>query len=218
MAPRRIVIADDDLLVREGIARLIERSPEYAIAGLAADGSELLALVREHVPDLAVLDVRMPPTFTTEGLEAAQAMRTEFPDIGILVLSAHVEIHRALDLLTKGQAIGYLLKARVTKLDDLLDTLHRISAGDSVIDPSLVRELILAQRVNDPLAELTAREREVLQLMAEGRSNAGIASILYLAEGTVEKHVRSILSKLPLPDTPNDHRRVLAALTFLSAH
>jgi serine/threonine-protein kinase PknK len=213
-----MLIADDDLLVREGIARLLERSPDYEIAGLAADGAELLELVREHRPDLVVLDIRMPPTQTTEGLEAARAIRAELPEIGILVLSAHVELHRALDLLTDGHAIGYLLKRRVTNLEVLVDALQRISAGDAVIDPTLVQELILAQRVNDPLAELTPREREVLRLMAEGRSNAGIARTLFLAEGTVEKHVKSVLSKLLLFDTPDDHRRVLAVLTFLNAH
>ena len=218
MAPTRIVIADDDLLVREGLARLLERSPDYRVAGLAADGTELLGLVRHYLPDLVVLDIRMPPTYTTEGLEVARAIRAELPDIGILVLSAHVEAHRALDLLTDGQAIGYLLKPRVRRLDDLLDALQRISAGDSVIDPALVRELIQAQRVNDPLGDLTAREREVLQLMAEGRSNAGIADMLHVAEGTVEKHVGSVLSKLSLPETPGDHRRVLAVLTFLDIH
>jgi serine/threonine-protein kinase PknK len=213
-----MLIADDDLLVREGIARLLERSPDYEIAGLAADGAELVELVRDRQPDLVVLDIRMPPTQTTEGLEAARSIRAEFPDIGILVLSAHVELDRALDLLTDGHAIGYLLKRRVTNLDVLVDALQRISAGDAVIDPTLVKELVLAQRLNDPLGELTAREREVLELMAEGRSNAGIARTLYLAEGTVEKHVKSILSKLPLADTPDDHRRVLAVLTFLDAH
>ncbi len=218
MGPIRMLIADDDLLVREGIARLLERSPDYEIAGLAADGPELLGLVRDHRPDLVVLDIRMPPTYTTEGLEVARAIRAELPEIGILVLSAHVELHRALDLLTDGHAIGYLLKRRVTNPDVLVDALQRISAGDAVIDPNLVKELILAQRANDPLGELTAREREVLQLMAEGRSNAGIARTLYLAEGTVEKHVKSVLSKLPLADTADDHRRVLAVLTFLNAH
>jgi DNA-binding NarL/FixJ family response regulator len=213
-----MLIADDDLFVREGIARLLERSSDYEIAGLAADGAELLRLVSDHQPDLVVLDIRMPPTHTTEGLEVARTIRAEFPKIGILVLSAHVELDSALDLLTDGRAIGYLLKTRVTNLDVLVDTLQRIAAGGAVIDPDLVKELLLAQRVNDPLDQLTAREREVLQLMAEGRSNAGIARILYVAEGTVEKHVRSVLSKLPLPDTPADHRRVLAVLTFLNAH
>jgi DNA-binding NarL/FixJ family response regulator len=218
MAPTRVVIGDDDLLVREGLARLLERSSDYELAGLAADGTELLELVHNRQPNLVVLDIRMPPAYATEGLEAARAIRAEFPDIGLLVLSAHVEVHRALDLLTEGRAIGYLLKSRVRKLEDLIDTLRRISAGDSVIDPTLVRELILAQRANDPLGALTGREREVLQLMAEGRSNAGIARTLFLAQGTVEKHVRSVLSKLSLPDTPDDHRRVLAVLTFLDAH
>jgi DNA-binding NarL/FixJ family response regulator len=213
----RVVVAEDDLLVREGIASLLRDSPRYEVVGLAGEATELMALVREHVPELVMLDIRMPPSYTTEGLDAAQAIRAEFPEIGILVLSAHIEVHRALDLLAQGERVGYLLKTRVSKQRDLLETLERIAAGDSVIDPALVKELIVARRVRDPLSDLTPREREVLQLMAEGRSNAGIARLLWLSEGTVEKHVRHILSKLRLSDTENDHRRVLAVIAFLDA-
>jgi serine/threonine-protein kinase PknK len=211
-----VVIADDDVLLREGIASLLERSP-FAVVGQAGDATELLALVREHEPELVISDIRMPPTHTTEGLDAARTIRAEFPQVGILVLSAHAEVPRALDLLAEGERVGYLLKSRVTEVGEFLDTLERIAAGGSVIDPGLVRELVTANRVDDPLAELTAREREVLQLMAEGRSNAGIAHLLWVAEGTVEKHVRSILAKLRLPETADDHRRVLAVVAFLEA-
>jgi len=179
--------------------------------------TELMRLVREHVPELVVLDIRMPPSHTTEGLDAAQAIRAQFPEIGILVLSAHVEVHRAVDLLSEGRGIGYLLKSRVTEVGQFLETLEGIAGGGSVIDPGLVKELVAARRIHDPLSELTPREREVLQLMAEGRSNAGIARQLWVSEGTVHKHVRSILSKLPLSETADDHRRVLAVITFLQA-
>jgi DNA-binding NarL/FixJ family response regulator len=212
----RVVIADDDVLLREGIASLLERS-RYEVVGLAGDVTELMGLVREHLPDLVVLDIRMPPSHTTEGLDAARAIRAEFPEIGILVLSAHVEVHRAMDLLSEGRRLGYLLKSRVTEVDDFLETLERIARGASVIDPALVKELVAARRVEDPLRDLTPRERQVLELMAEGRSNAGIARELWVSEGTVHKHVRSILSKLPLSETADDHRRVLAVITFLQA-
>jgi DNA-binding NarL/FixJ family response regulator len=216
MGPIRVVIADDDLLVREGIARLLERPP-FEVVGRAGEAIELIGLVREHVPELVVLDIRMPPSHTTEGLDAAQAIRAEFPQIGILVLSAHVELHRAIDLLAEGQGVGYLLKSRVTQADDFLETLERIAGGGSVIDPGLVKELVSARRVHDPLSDLTPRESEVLRLMAEGRSNAGIARLLVVTEATVEKHVHSILAKLRLSETPDDHRRVLAVITFLGA-
>jgi serine/threonine-protein kinase PknK len=212
----RVAIADDDVLLREGIASLLEQSG-YEIIGVAGDVTELMRLVREELPDLVVLDIRMPPSHTTEGLDAAQAIRREFPEIGILVLSAHVEVHRAVDLLSEGQRVGYLLKSRVTEVRDFLETLERIAGGGSVIDPALVKELVMARRIDDPLSDLTPREREVLQLMAEGRSNAGIARQLWVSEGTVHKHVRSILSKLPLSETADDHRRVLAVITFLNA-
>jgi DNA-binding NarL/FixJ family response regulator len=213
----RVVIADDDVLLREGIASLLERS-NYEVVGLAGDAAELMVLVREHRPDLVVLDIRMPPSHTTEGLDAAKAIRSEFSEIGILVLSAHVEVHRAVDLLSEGRGVGYLLKSRVTEVGDFLETLQRIADGGSVIDPALVKELVAARRFHDPLSDLARREREVLQLMAEGRSNAGIARQLWVSEGTVHKHVRSILSKLPLSDTADDHRRVLAVIAFLQAH
>jgi serine/threonine-protein kinase PknK len=216
MGPIRVVIADDDLLLREGIASLLERSP-FEVVGQAGDVAELMRLVREHLPELVVLDIRMPPSHTTEGLDAAQQIRAEFPEIGIVVLSAHVEVHRAVDLLAEGRGVGYLLKSRVTEVDELLGTLERIAGGGSVIDPALVKELVAARRAQDPLGDLTPRERQVLELMAEGRSNAGIARQLWVSEGTVHKHVRSILSKLPLSETPDDHRRVLAVITFLQA-
>jgi serine/threonine-protein kinase PknK len=166
---------------------------------------------------VAVIDIRMPPSHTTEGLDAARAIRTEFPEIGILLLSAHVEAETALDLLEEGERIGYLLKSRVMRAADFLDAVERIVRGGSVVDPSLVKALVGAGRRDDPLAELTPREREVLGLMAEGRSNNGIAHRLYITEGAVEKHVRSILIKLHLPTTEDDHRRVLAVVAYLEA-
>jgi DNA-binding NarL/FixJ family response regulator len=211
-----VVIADDDLLVREGIARLLERPP-FEVVGLAGDAVELMGLVREHVPEVVVLDIRMPPSHTTEGLDAAHAIRSEFPQIGILVLSAHVEVHRALDLLADGRGVGYLLKSRVTNVGDVLETIERIAGGGSVIDPALVKELVTARRSQDRLSDLTRREQEVLRLMAEGRSNAGIARVLVVTEATVEKHVHHILAKLRLPETQDDHRRVLAVIAFLGA-
>ncbi len=212
----RVVVADDDVLLREGVASLLERS-NFEVVAQACDGRELVSLVREHRPDLVLVDIRMPPTHTTEGLDAAHAIREEFPDIGILVLSAHVEVDHAMKLLASGQRSGYLLKSRVTNVEEFIETLERISRGQSVVDPTLVQELFAARRVEDPLEELTPREREVMALMAEGRSNAGIARRLWVTEGTVEKHVHSILGKLRLPETGDDHRRVLAVITFLEA-
>jgi DNA-binding NarL/FixJ family response regulator len=212
----RVVVAEDDVLLREGLASLLERSG-FAVVGQAGDGGQLLALVREMTPELVLTDIRMPPTHTTEGLDAARVIREEFPDIGILVLSAHVDVEHAMELLAGGRSIGYLLKSRVTDVADFIDTLGRIAKGASVVDPALVAELVSARRRSDPLAVLSEREREVLALMAEGRSNAGIAHRLWVTEGTVEKHVRSILMKLDLPETGEDHRRVLAVITFLDA-
>jgi serine/threonine-protein kinase PknK len=210
----RVVVADDDVLLREGLSSLLESS-DFEVVGQAGNGVELLELVREHDPDLAIVDIRMPPDHRTEGLEAAHAIRDEFPRIGILVLSAHVEVQHALDLLASGQRIGYLLKSRVTDMQDFLETLERIAGGGSAVDPALVQELFSARRKEDPLGTLTTREREVLGLMAEGRSNAGIARLLWVTEGTVEKHVHSIMAKLRLPATDEDHRRVLAVVAFL---
>jgi serine/threonine-protein kinase PknK len=210
----RVILAEDDVLLREGLASLLQRSG-FDVVGQAGDGAHLLALVRATAPELVVVDIRMPPTHTTEGLDAARVIRQEFPETGILVLSAHAEVEHAMELLASGRGIGYLLKRRVTDMEEFFDTLGRIAKGGSVVDPALVQELVAARRRDDPLAVLSAREREVLALMAEGRSNAGIAHRLWVTEGTVEKHVRSILAKLSLPETENDHRRVLAVVTFL---
>jgi DNA-binding NarL/FixJ family response regulator len=212
----RVVLADDDVLMREGLASLLERGG-YEVVGQAGDGSELMRLVRELRPDLAVVDIRMPPDHRTEGLDAARMIREEFPDTAILILSAHVEVTEAMTLLATGRGSGYLLKSRISELDDFLDAVARISRGGSVVDPALVQELIGVRVVDDALAELTRREREVLALMAEGCSNAGIGRRLWVTESTVEKHVHSIMMKLPVPDTDDVHRRVLAAITFLDA-
>lgn len=210
----RVVVADDDVLLREGIASLLQRSG-FDVVGQAGDAIELLDLVRSQQPDLALIDIRMPPTHTTEGLAAAQAIHTEFVDVGIVLLSAYVEVEHAMDLLAGGGRVGYLLKSRVTDVTDFVDNLRRIMRGGSVVDPTLVQELLRSQRKDDPLGVLSRREREVLALMAEGRSNSGIARALWVTEGTVEKHVQHILTKLRLPDSGDDHRRVLAVVTFL---
>jgi DNA-binding NarL/FixJ family response regulator len=212
----RVVLAEDDVLLREGIASLLERSG-FEVVGRTGDGRELLQIVREQRPDLVLVDVRMPPSYSTEGLVAARQIRAEFPDIGILVLSAHVEVDQAMELLGAGPRTGYLLKGRVSDVGEFLDALERIAKGGSIVDPALVQELVASQRRNDPLSELSEREREVLAMMAEGRSNAGIARRLWVTEGTIEKHVRSILAKLPIPATEDDHRRVLAVVAFLES-
>ena len=212
----RVVLADDDVLLREGLAGLLEQSG-FEVAGQAGTASELMALVRDLRPDLAIVDIRMPPTHTSEGLDAAASIREEFPETAIVVLTAHVQIDRATELLSSGQRVGYLLKTRVTDVDEFIDTVERIVKGASVVDPSLVSELVAARRAEDPLDVLSPREREVLGLMAEGRSNVGIAHRLWITEGTVEKHVRSILMKLRLPATEDDQRRVLAVITYLDA-
>jgi serine/threonine-protein kinase PknK len=211
---QRVAIADDEVLLREGLAALL-REAGYDVVGQAADADGLIDLVRREKPDIAIIDIRMPPTQTTEGLEAARTIREEQPEVAILVLSAHIEVEHAMDLVGAGRGIGYVLKSRVGDVDELTDTLERISSGGSVVDPALVEELVRARRVRDPLESLTSRERDVLALMAEGRSNTGIARILWIAEGTVEKHVRSIFQKLQLPDASDDHRRVLAVIAFL---
>ena len=207
-------MADDDVLLREGIASLLGNAG-YDVVGQAGDAAGLIEMVREQQPELVVVDIRMPPSHTTEGLEAARTIRNDFPEVGILLLSAHVELETALDLLEEGERIGYLLKSRVSDVAEFIETLERIARGGSVVDPALVQELVTARKRNDPLAVVSERERDVLSLMAEGRSNAGIARRLWITEGTVEKHVRSILTKLGLSDTDDDHRRVLAVLTYL---
>jgi DNA-binding NarL/FixJ family response regulator len=212
----RVVLADDDVLLREGLAGLLERSG-FDVVGQCANASVLITLVREHRPELAIVDIRMPPSHTTEGLDAARVIREEIPDTAILVLSAHVQVEQATDLLASGERSGYLLKSRVTNVDEFIETLDRIVKGGSVVDPALVQELFAARRAEDPLDVLSPREREVLSLMAEGRSNAGIARQLWITEGTVEKHVHSILTKLRLPASEDDQRRVLAVITFLDA-
>jgi DNA-binding NarL/FixJ family response regulator len=216
-ATQRVVVADDDVLLREGVAGLLERAG-FEVAGQAGDAADLLRVVREQQPDLVIVDIRMPPRQETEGLDAARVIRRELPEVGILVLSAHAEVDEAMELLATGRAIGYVLKSRVTKVEEFIETVDRVLDGGSVVDPAIVQELVHVRRREDRLERLTGREREVLSLMAEGASNAGIAKRLFVTEGTVEKHVRSILSKLRLPEAPDDHRRVLAVLTFLDSH
>jgi len=212
----RVVLADDDLLLREGLARLLE-SHGFAVVGACGNAPDLIDLVRKERPDVALVDIRMPPTNTTEGLDAARVIRQESPETAILVLSAHAEVEQATDLISSGKGTGYLLKSRVTDIDEFIDTLDRLQRGATVVDPALVQELVASQRVHDPLDVLSPREREVLSFMAEGRSNAGIARQLFVTEGTVEKHVHSILMKLDIPETSDDHRRVLAVVAFLDA-
>lgn len=211
-----MIVADDDVLLRAGLTTVLEGAG-FEVVGEAGDGTQLVELVRDLRPDLAIVDIRMPPSHSTEGLEAAGTIREELPDTAILILSAHVEVAHAMTLLASGQRSGYVLKSRVTNIDEFLDTVDRVCRGASVVDPSLVQELVAAHSVDDPLDVLTPREREVLALMAEGRSNAGIGRRLWVTEGTVEKHVHSILAKLRLPETGDDHRRVLAVVTFLDA-
>ena len=209
-------MADDDALLREGIASILSEAG-YDVVARVGDARELSAVVRDRDPDLAVIDIRMPPTQTWEGLDAARSIRAEHSGVGILLLSAHVEIETAIDLLESGNRVGYLLKNRIAKAADLVDALERIADGGSVIDPALVQELFAQKRRHDPLAVLTPREHEVLELMAEGRSNHSIAATLVITEGAVEKHIRSILAKLQLPAGEDGHRRVLAVLAFLEA-
>ena len=211
-----VVIADDDVLLRAGLSSLLTQAG-LDVVGQAGDADELLTLVRAAPPQLAIIDIRMPPSHSSEGLDAALQIRKEFPSVSTLLLSAHVEVDHALELLDGGRGIGYLLKSRVTDVTDFVDTVGRIANGASVVDPALVHELVAARRRDDPLGALSARERDVLTLMAEGLSNAGIGRRLWITEGTVEKHVRSILTKLDLADTADDHRRVRAVIMYLDA-
>ncbi|OHT81601.1 response regulator [Mycobacteroides saopaulense] len=215
MAAPRVVIADDDVLLREGIASLLDHS-NFEVVGQARDAVELMTLVRAHKPDLVVTDIRMPPTHTTEGLDAARAIHKEFPETGVLVLSAHVEAEYAIELVATGEGRGYLLKSRIGDVADFLDALNRIAAGAAVLDPALVKELVMARRGDHPVDALSGREREVLAVMAEGLSNTGIARRLWITESTVEKHVHNVMTKLNLTETDEYHRRVLAVVTFLA--
>jgi DNA-binding NarL/FixJ family response regulator len=211
-------VADDSVLLREGLVRLLTESG-FEVAGQAGDAEELLAVVDRERPDVAIVDIRMPPTHTDEGLRAARELRLRYPSMGILVLSQYVRPSYAVELLQGGaERIGYLLKDRVSDVGQLTESLRRVAEGGSVLDPSVVAQLVGRPRSGtNPLESLTEREREVLGLMAEGRSNKAIGERLFITEHTVEKHVQNIFSKLEIPATTDDHRRVLAVLTLLNS-
>jgi DNA-binding NarL/FixJ family response regulator len=211
----RVVIAEDQVLLREGLSRLFADAGEEVLA-LVGDPDALLVAVDEHRPDLAVVDVRMPPTWKDEGARAGRAIRDRHPDVGVLLLSQHVESRHVVSLVSEG-GFGYLLKDRVLGVDDFLEAARRVARGGSALDPTVVGSLVGSAHGADALGELTAREREVLELMAEGLTNTGIAQRLWLTERTVESHVRNVLMKLGLPAGEHDHRRVLAVLTYLRA-
>jgi DNA-binding NarL/FixJ family response regulator len=212
----RVVIAEDEVLLREGLARLFEDGGHEVVASLP-DAEHLPATIAGHRPDLVVLDVRMPPSFTDEGTRAAERIKREHPELGVLVLSQHVETAYAVDLVSLG-GFGYLLKQRVLEVGEFLAAAERVANGGSALDPRVVGNLVSpARAADDPLAELSGREREVLELMAEGLTNAGIATRLYLSERTVEAHVRHVLMKLSIPEGGGAHRRVLAVLAHLTA-
>jgi DNA-binding NarL/FixJ family response regulator len=210
----RIVIAEDTVLLREGLAGLLEDAG-HEVVGRAGDADSLMALVGEHAPELAIVDVRMPPNYDDEGTRAAATIRKDHPGTAVLMLSQHIETRHIVELVTAGGGFGYLLKDRVLDVDDFLDAARRVADGGSALDPQIVATLIGAPGPVSALNELTAREKEVLELMAEGRTNSGIAKRLWLTEKTVESHVRSILMKLGLPTNDDDHRRVLAVLAYL---
>jgi DNA-binding NarL/FixJ family response regulator len=214
----RVVVADDAVLLREGLARLLGEAG-FEVAGLAGDAAGLLDLVERTRPDVAIVDIRMPPTHTDEGLRAAKAIRERWPDVGILVLSQHVHASYAVELLSSGtDGVGYLLKERVSDVAELASSVRRVGARGSVLDPAVVSQLVGRRRPGgDPLERLSGREREVLALMAEGRSNKAIAERLFVSEYTVQKHVGNIFDTLRLPPSPDDHRRVLAVVAYLNA-
>jgi DNA-binding NarL/FixJ family response regulator len=213
----RVVIAEDSVLLREGLIRLIEDSGAAVVAAVG-DGSSYVAAVLEHRPDVSVVDVRMPPTQRDEGLRAAIEARRLIPGLPVLVLSQYVERQYASELLAGGAGgVGYLLKDRVADVHEFMDALRRVAAGGTALDPEVVAQLMVRRRQDDRLASLTPREREVLAAMAEGRTNVGIADALGITEGAAEKHITNIFGKLDLPDSENDHRRVLAVLTYLGA-
>jgi DNA-binding NarL/FixJ family response regulator len=213
--PLRVVIADDSAVVREGLARLLEDSG-YLVIAKVGDADALMEAVERDLPDVVIADVRMPPTLTDDGARAAGRLRAAHPTLPILLLSQHVETAHSLSLATSG-AFGYLLKDRVLEIDDFLDALARVARGGSALDPEVVASLVRPSRGDDPLAALSAREREVLGLVAEGLSNGAIAARLFLTERTIESHIGSVLGKLGLSDLPDTHRRVLAVLTYLAA-
>jgi len=214
----RVVVADDSVLLREGVAQLLAQAG-FEVVGQAGDAAELLEQVQRHAPDVALVDIRMPPTHTDEGLQAARAIRERHPQVGVLVLSQYVRPSYAFELLGESAAgVGYLLKDRVSDVAELADAVRRVGAGESVLDPVVVSKLVGRRREGgDALEDLSDREREVLRLMAEGRTNQAIADRLFITERTVEKHVKSILAKLRLPTSPDDHRRILAVLAYLRA-
>jgi DNA-binding NarL/FixJ family response regulator len=213
----RVVVADDSVLLREGIVRILGDAG-FEVVGQAGDAEDLIRKVAAHKPDVAIVDVRMPPTNTDDGLRAAQRIRAEQPDTGVLVLSQYIEEGYALELLSENaEGVGYLLKDRVADVERFTDSVKRVGEGGSALDPEVVAQLLGRRRREDPLAELSPREREVLELMAEGRSNHAIAEQMVVTERAVEKHVTSIFGKLKLPPTAEDHRRVLAVLRYLRA-
>jgi DNA-binding NarL/FixJ family response regulator len=214
----RVVVAEDSVIIREGLVRLLIEAG-FDVIGQAGDGAELLRQVDTHRPDVAIVDIRMPPTHTDEGLQAARELRRRYPGTGVLVLSQHVRPSYAFELLSEGtDGIGYLLKDRVSDLEELAEGIRRVGGGGSVLDPSVVAQLVNRRKMgNDPVDELTEREFEVLGLMAEGRSNKAVADRLFITEHTVEKHVQNIFAKLQIPTTTDDHRTVLAVLTFLNS-
>jgi DNA-binding NarL/FixJ family response regulator len=214
----RVVIADDSMLLREGVARLLVEAG-FDVVGRAADADELMLEVADKAPDVAIVDIRMPPTHTDEGLRAARQLRSLYPGLGVLVLSQYVRPSYALELLADdASGVGYLLKDRVSDVNDLSDAVHRVGEGGSVLDPSVVAQLVgRHRRGDDPIDDLSEREREVLALMAEGRSNRAIGQRLFISDRTVEKHVKSIFMKLNISSTSDDHRRVLAVLAYLGS-